>query len=111
MEAKRGQFPRFYFLSNEDLLEIIGQSKDPKPIVQHISKMFEGVNSLEFNEQTATKGQKTYEVSFLVSVEKEKIELKPFPVDAKAEQWLKQLITQMKDALRKLFHKYYNEHL
>jgi len=47
LEGKRGIFARFYFLSNEDLLEIIGQGKDPKPINKHIKKIFEGVNSIE----------------------------------------------------------------
>jgi hypothetical protein len=28
------------------LLEIIGQSKDPNPIIKHIKKIFEGVHSL-----------------------------------------------------------------
>mmetsp|Transcript_20727 Transcript_20727/g.31788 ORF Transcript_20727/g.31788 Transcript_20727/m.31788 type:complete len:653 (+) Transcript_20727:3424-5382(+) len=51
LEAKRGQFPRFYFLSNEDLLEIIGQSKDIKPILQHISKIFEGINTLKYKDE------------------------------------------------------------
>jgi len=49
LETKRTQFPRFYFLSNDDLLEIIGQSKDPRPILKHISKMFEGVSTLKIN--------------------------------------------------------------
>jgi dynein heavy chain len=61
LETKRTQFPRFYFLSNEDLLEIIGQSKDPRPIVQHIGKMFEGVQSLRINE-IGRGNSKTYEI-------------------------------------------------
>lgn len=110
MEAKRGQFPRFYFLSNEDLLEIIGQSKDPKPILQHIGKMFEGIASLTIQTQ-GSKNNLTYEITELQSNDKpyEAIPLRQFAVDPKVEAWLKKLVNEMKASLRRLFYQYYHE--
>lgn len=49
LEGKRGQFPRFYFLSNDDLLEIIGQAKEPETIKKHIKKICEGTHDLGFS--------------------------------------------------------------
>jgi len=47
MESKRHVFPRFYFISNCELLEILGNSKNPESIQPHLKKLFTNVYSIK----------------------------------------------------------------
>jgi dynein heavy chain len=49
LERKRKDFPRFYFVSNDDLFELLGNSKDEDKVNKHIKKCFEGVKMLGFD--------------------------------------------------------------
>ena len=50
LEKQREKFARFYFLGNEDLLELIGSPSDVGKINKHIKKLFSGVVFLEKKE-------------------------------------------------------------
>lgn len=50
LERERSSFPRFYFVGDEDLLEIIGNSKNIPRLQKHFKKMFAGVSSIILNE-------------------------------------------------------------
>ena len=47
LETKRHVFPRFYFISNEDLLEILANSRKPEMIQPHLKKLFSSILSLK----------------------------------------------------------------
>ena len=51
LEKQRLAFSRFYFVGDEDLLEIIGNSNNPAKIQRHLNKMFMGINHLLFDTQ------------------------------------------------------------
>jgi dynein heavy chain 1 len=50
LERQRQLFSRFYFVGDEDLLEIIGNGADPNKVQRHFSKMFAGITSVKTEE-------------------------------------------------------------
>lgn len=46
LESKRMQFPRFYFLSNDELLQILANAADIKAVEKHINKCFDNIFGL-----------------------------------------------------------------
>ena len=46
LDAKRRQFPRFYFMSEADLLDVLSNGSTPSKIVKHVTKVFLKVRSI-----------------------------------------------------------------
>jgi dynein heavy chain len=47
LENKRAVFPRFYFLSNDELLEILANSQNLDVIQQHLKTCFDNIVRLD----------------------------------------------------------------
>ena len=95
LERERAAFPRFYFVGDEDLLELIGNSRDVVRVQKHFRKMFAGLHSLRLSEDMST-------IVGINSKEGETISLlKPisFARNPKINDWLSALEHEMKQTL------------
>ena len=65
LETQRSNFARFYFVGDEDLLEIIGNSKDITNIQRHFTKMFAGIATLKSPDGNELQGMYSREGEFV----------------------------------------------
>ncbi|GAB1597647.1 dynein beta chain, ciliary isoform X1, partial [Argonauta hians] len=94
LETKRLAFPRFYFVSSSDLLDILASGNDPVAVCVHLVKLFDSLASLKF-----VKGTKTAKA--MCSKDGEKIRLyKNFDCTGQVEIWLNSVLDNMRATVR-----------
>eukprot|EP00946_MAST-07B_sp_MAST-7B-sp1_P003364 g3364.t1 len=109
LNKKRIFFPRFFFLSNDELLEILSETKDPRKVQPHLKKCFEGIVRVKFRDGA----KEQYDILSMISAEKESVDLIYEPVgeeiinpdDANGcvEIWLDRLQTVMRKSVAHIF--------
>ena len=55
METKRRAFPRFYFNTNDELIQILSQARNPLLIQPYLRQCFDNINRIKFSESDSRK--------------------------------------------------------
>ncbi|XP_034502705.1 dynein heavy chain 2, axonemal isoform X3 [Ailuropoda melanoleuca] len=101
LETKRHVFPRFYFLSNDDLLEILGQSRNPEAVQPHLKKCFDNIKLLRM-QKVGGPGSK-WEAVGMFSGDGEYVDfLHTVLLEGPVESWLGDVERTMRVTLRDL---------
>ncbi|KAK3269901.1 Dynein heavy chain cytoplasmic, partial [Cymbomonas tetramitiformis] len=92
LDTKRCSFPRFFFISDDELLSILGTS-DATSVQEHMLKLFDNCAELKF-------GRGNKNVVGMKSSEGEAFEMRtPVSVEGAVEDWMKDVETEMRKTL------------
>ena len=112
LENKRGTFPRFYFVSNSVLLDILSKKNDPASIKSNLNIIFDALNDIKFNE---------IDSKLITSIRQIKSETQPQHIQnvdlgfyavkcsSNIEDWLNVLVDNMQLSIKDLFAASYQE--
>jgi dynein heavy chain, axonemal len=93
LETKRRAFPRFYFISDDELLSILGSS-DPRAVQEHMLKMFDNRAQPNFEgDSTVMEGVSSAESELMVFVRT------VAPEGLAMEKWLNEVLRVKKKTL------------
>ncbi|XP_048222854.1 dynein axonemal heavy chain 17 [Perognathus longimembris pacificus] len=101
LETKRLAFPRFYFVSSADLLDILSNGNDPVEVSRHLSKLFDSLCKLKFQLDA---DQKPIKFGLgMYSKEDEYVEFdRDCDLSGQVEVWLNRVLDRMCATLRHL---------
>jgi len=101
MESKRRAFPRFYFVSTADLLDILSNGNNPVKVMSHMNKCFQAIERLTLDNAAPPVGVRPKATGIVSCVGKEEI---PFKSDmqlaGKVEEYMNLIINKMRGELK-----------
>ena len=97
LETKRAAFARFYFLSNDELLAILSDTRNAQAVQPHLNKCFDNIISLEFGNAD----DDTENTMFaMISNEGERVSFsEPVVAKGNVEDWLGDIEKMMRKTL------------
>ncbi|XP_036352277.2 dynein axonemal heavy chain 10 [Ochotona princeps] len=98
LDSKRNAFPRFFFISDDELLSILGSS-DPLCVQEHMIKMYDNIAMLRFHDGDS--GEKL--VGAMISAEGEVMEFgKTVRAEGRVEDWMTAVLNEMRRTNRRI---------
>ncbi|CAG5911397.1 unnamed protein product [Menidia menidia] len=98
LDTKRLAFPRFYFISSADLLDILSNGTNPQQVQKHLSKLFDNMAKMRFE---ADEGGNPKTGVGMYSKEEEYV---PFnqscDCTGQVEMWLNRVLETMRSTVR-----------
>ncbi|XP_055386175.1 dynein axonemal heavy chain 8 [Condylostylus longicornis] len=97
LETKRLVFPRFFFVSDPVLLEILGQASNPKTIQSHLLSLFDAMAYVDFQEKSNNI------IIAMNSANHEKVLFEnPVHCTGNVEIWIGKLLKEMQNTMKSL---------
>lgn len=111
LETKRKAFPRFYFVSVPDLLDILSKGgQSPHAVMSHMPKLFQAIQRLEFEADAG--GKLTDNAIGMVSREGEYVAFRsPCNCSGQVEMWLTRLVSCIRDSLNYVLEQSVNSYV
>ncbi|POI32185.1 hypothetical protein CIB84_004063, partial [Bambusicola thoracicus] len=98
LDSKRNAFPRFFFISDEELLSILGSS-NPLCVQEHMIKMYDNIASLRFQDGDGDKKI----VTAMISAEGEVMDFRQaVAAEGRVENWMTAVLGEMRRTNRLL---------
>ena len=98
LETKRSLFPRFYFISNADLLSILSMGSDPNAVQDDFEKLFDAIHRVSFDDVNR---KLIVDIIMIMGGIEEKIYLsEPVLAEGNIEDWLGKLEKEMQRSVR-----------
>ena len=103
MDSKRRSFPRFHFVAQSDLLDILSNGNDPKKIMKHMPKIFQAIDTLTLVPEDAPAGERPSAINIVSSVGVETVTFtKPLKLEKKVENYLQDVIDRMRLSIKNI---------
>ncbi|KAL0242811.1 hypothetical protein GEMRC1_005374 [Eukaryota sp. GEM-RC1] len=104
LDTKRRAFPRFYFISPADLLDILSKGTRPRKVQHHMGKIFDSIAKLEFDDDSSQDDTVCTAIG-MHSKDGEYVKFAhPVILSGQVEVWLNRVVEAMRSNLKSILN-------